>query len=435
MQTSGRHVQQQNRHRQPVPPESESVRVGYFTNVYPAVSHTFIRNEIRAIEALGVKVFRYGLVPHASIVDVEDIREKERTKYILGTGARELLPCCVRMLFTRPIVAGQLILEAIKVGWRSDRGLLRHLVYVAEAAVLAAWCRRDAVQHLHAHFGTNSAAIAMFARRISGIPYSFTVHGPQEFDKWPFIALADKIRNCEFVVAISSYGRSQLYRCVEPKYWSRVRVVRCGLDFRSFATIGPITAARRLVCVGRLSAQKGQLMLVEAARRLALEGEDFELVIAGDGEMRADVEALIRRYNLQAKVRITGWIDGQQVRDEILAARGLVLASFAEGLPVVIMEAMALRRPIISTFVAGIPELVHPGEHGWLVPASDLEALVDAIKACLAAPVEVLTCMGEAAQQWVFTRHDIDKEAMKLLDLFRASIDRSARHSVRLTAS
>ena len=112
--------------------------------------------------------------------------------------------------------------------------------------------------------------------------------------------------------------------------------------------------------------------------------------------------------------------------------RGLVLASFAEGLPVVIMEAMALRRPIISTFVAGIPELVHPGEHGWLVPASDLEALVDAIRACLAAPVEVLTCMGEAAQQWVFTRHDIDKEAMKLFDLFRASIDRSAPH--RLTA-
>ena len=134
-------------------------------------------------------------------------------------------------------------------------------------------------------------------------------------------------------------------------------------------------AARRLVCVGRLCEQKGQLLLVEAAHRLTAQGVDFELVLAGDGEMRGAIEALITHHNLQGRVRITGWISGEQVRNEILAARALVLPSFAEGLPVVIMEAMALRRPVISTFVAGIPELVRPGEHGWLVPAGDVEAL------------------------------------------------------------
>ena len=149
------------------------------------------------------------------------------------------------------------------------------------------------------------------------------------------------------------------------------------------------------------ASRKGQLLLIEAAQRLAARGVDFELVLAGDGEMRAEIEALIARHNLQAQVRITGWISSDQVRDEILAARALVLPSFAEGLPVVIMEAMALRRPVISTFVAGIPELVQPGEHGWLVPAGDVEALAEAMQACLDAPVDMLARMGEAAHERV----------------------------------
>jgi len=163
-------------------------------------------------------------------------------------------------------------------------------------------------------------------------------------------------------------------------------------------------------------------VLIEAARRLASEGEDFELVIAGGGEMQAEIETLIVHYGLQAKVRITGWINGQEVRNEILAARALVVPSFAEGLPVVIMEAMALRRPIIGTFVAGIPELVHSGEHGWLVPASDLDALVDAMRACLNAPVETLKRMGEAAWERVRLRHNIGTEAEKLANSFKGQI-------------
>ena len=170
----------------------------------------------------------------------------------------------------------------------------------------------------------------------------------------------------------------------------------------------PAPAARRLVCVGRLCEQKGQLLLVEAARRLAAQGIEFELVLAGDGELRSEIEALIGRYKLQDRVRITGWISGDEVREQILAARALVLPSFAEGLPIVIMEAMALKRPVISTFVAGIPELVHPGEHGWLVPAGDVEALADVMRACLETPVETLVRMGEAAHKRVLERHSVD---------------------------
>jgi glycosyltransferase involved in cell wall biosynthesis len=183
----------------------------------------------------------------------------------------------------------------------------------------------------------------------------------------------------------------------------------------------PVPEVRRLVCVGRICEQKGQLLLVEAARRLIAQGVDFELVLAGDGEMRGDIETFARSHNLQGRVRITGWLSSQQVRDEILAARALVLPSFAEGLPVVIMEAMALRRPIISTFVCGIPELVTTGEHGWLVPAGDVETLMHAMRACLDTPSQILSRMGEAAHKRALARHQIDKQAAQLAELFQTA--------------
>jgi colanic acid/amylovoran biosynthesis glycosyltransferase len=400
------------------------VRIAYFINQYPASSHTFIRREICAIEALGVTVFRYALRPGKNLIDSEDKKEEKLTRCILSAGAGEIVRCCAAMLITRPLAMSRAVRQTVKIGWRSDRGILRHLLYVAEAAVLARWCREDTIQHVHAHFGTNSAAIAMLASIISGITFSFTVHGPEEFDKAPFIGLAEKIRNCSFVVAISSFGRSQLYRCVEPNYWKKVQIVHCGFEPAVFHAVkNPATFAKRFVCVGRLSQQKGHLLLVEAAQRLVERGEDFELVIVGDGEMRTDVEALITRNELKDKVRITGWLDGTKVREEISAARALILPSFAEGLPVVIMEAMALRRPIISTFVAGIPELVHCGKHGWLVPAGDIEALAEAMKACLDASAETLARMGEAAQRRALSRHNINTEAAKLADFFKAAIN------------
>ena len=163
------------------------------------------------------------------------------------------------------------------------------------------------------------------------------------------------------------------------------------------------------------------MLLVEAAGQLLKNGMDFELVLAGDGELRTEIEALIEQRGLGQNVRITGWISSTQVREELLASRALVLPSFAEGLPVVIMEAMALKRPVISTFVAGIPELVQDEKHGWLVPAGDLNALTGAMKDCLDAPPTILEAMGAAAQSEVLHRHDIDTEVAKLKALFSSS--------------
>lgn len=399
------------------------MRIAYLINQYPKVSHTFIRREILALERQGFEILRIALRGwDGELVDAEDQIERGRTRYVLREGAPALLVALTRVLFTRPVRFTKALVLAWGMSRRAERPLTVHLAYLIEACCVETWLRESDIRHLHAHFGTNSAEVAMLVRVLGGPPWSFTVHGPEEFDKGPSIGLAQKLRHCEFVVAISSYGRSQLYRFVTHQQWRKVRVVHCGLEpaFRA-VPLKPVPAARRLVCVGRLCEQKGQLLLVKAAWQLAKQGTDFELVLAGDGELRAEIEALIVRLNLESKVRITGWINSEQVRDEILAARGLVLPSFAEGLPVVIMEAMALRRPIISTFIAGIPELVQPGEHGWLVPAGDVQALVEAMRACLDAPTDVLTRLGDAARERVLARHDVDIEAAKLVKLFQVA--------------
>jgi glycosyltransferase involved in cell wall biosynthesis len=184
----------------------------------------------------------------------------------------------------------------------------------------------------------------------------------------------------------------------------------------------PNPANRQLVCVGRLSEQKGQLLILQAVARLRGAGEAVQLVMAGDGPLRQSLEQYIRDNGLAEIVRVTGWVSGAQVRQLIQDSRAVVLPSFAEGLPVVIMEALALRRPVIATYIAGIPELVRPGENGWLVPAGNVDALVSGLKSVLDASPAQLEAMGQAGAEAVRQMHNIDIEARKLAQLFRMGI-------------
>jgi glycosyltransferase involved in cell wall biosynthesis len=398
------------------------MRIAYFINQYPKVSHSFIRREILALERQGAVVQRIALRGwDAQLQDAEDATERDKTRYVLQGGIKGLLTPTMQVLRAQPKRFFRALWLALRLGLRADRPWPYHLIYLAEACQLVQWLQAGEAQHVHAHFGTNSTEVVMLAHALGGPAYSFTVHGPEEFDKPQFLHMGEKVRRAAFVAAVSSYGRSQLFRWVAHEHWAKVKVVHCGLE-RSFHEVMPVNlpAAPRLVCVGRLCEQKGQLLLIEAARILAAQSVAFELVLAGDGEMRGQIEALIARYGLQQQVRITGWISSAQVREEILAARALVLPSFAEGLPVVIMEAMALRRPVLTTYVAGIPELVRPGENGWLFPAGAVDELAAAIADCLAQPLEVLQRMGEAAYLRVLQRHDIDTEAARLAGYFKA---------------
>lgn len=394
-------------------------KVAYLVNQYPKVSHTFIRREIVALEALGFSVERISVRPTPDVLtDPADLDEQAKTRVLLDAGMAAIGAAAARTFATRPARFVKALRLALRMGHKSERGTLVHGIYLAEACLLREWLEETGCRHLHAHFGTNPATVAMLCQELGGPPFSFTVHGPEEFDKARLIGLMEKIRKAAFVVAISSFGRSQLFRLAQSDQWSKIHVIRCGID-DDFVRIqpAPATSVPRLVCVGRLCEQKGQLLLVEAAGRLARRGKDFELVLVGDGEMRAEVEAAITRHGIESRVRITGWLDGAAVREHILGARALILPSFAEGLPVVIMEALALARPVVSTFVAGIPELVDHEENGWLVPAGSVEDLVDVMTAALETPPEQLEQMGNAGRRRVLSQHDVRQSARMLATL------------------
>lgn len=399
--------------------------LGYLINQYPAASQTFIRREIAAIEAAGQPVRRYAMRGWGgTLVDPDDRAEHERTARVLDGGVAGLLVATLAVALAHPLAFGRALAAAWRLGGRSRRGRLVHVVYLAEACVLRRWCARDGVDHLHAHFGTNSTAVALLCRRLGGPRYSFTVHGPEEFDDPHGLSLADKVAEASFAVAISEHGRSQLMRWAAPAHWPKLRVVRCGVDPTFFAlpaSLPPRAGRPFLVNVGRLVEQKGQLTLVEAAAKLRAAGRDFELGIVGDGELRPALTARIDALGLGDRVRLLGWRSGAEVRDLMARARALVLPSFAEGLPVVLMEALALRRPAVTTWIAGTPELVRDGETGWLVPAGDVDALAAAMARALDADDATLARMGEAGHRAVAAAHDVSREARTLLAAFEAA--------------
>lgn len=392
--------------------------VVYLVNQYPAVSHTFIRREILALERLGFAVARVALRPGSALVDPIDRVELSKTIYLLEHRLR-LLGAAARVVATSPARFLRALRTATGLMRRSDRSPPIHLGYLIEACGLALLMRKSGASHVHAHFGTNPAEIAMLAAQLSGGTYSFTVHGYDEYDKPEFLALREKMRGAAFVVAVSHYGRSQLLRWCDERDRNKIRLVRCGID-SAFANASDELAGRkaRFVCVARFCREKAQDMLIDAAELLAAENHFFELVLVGDGDTRPEIEERVRHRKLTSFVRLTGWLSGPDVRREIQAARALVVPSFADNLPVVIMEAMALRRPVIATHIAGIPELVLPGETGWLAPPSCVNGLANAMKACMRASDVEIRALGERARERVLTYHNVDAEAVKLAALF-----------------
>lgn len=390
-------------------------RVAYLVNQYPKVSHTFIRREILALEEQGVAVERFALRGwDGDAVDPVDLSERDRTLYTLRNGIVPLMLGALKRFARHP----KPVWRAVKAALAMSRGGMRpwpyHLVYVAHACRIMDWLEQRPVAHLHAHFGTNPAEIALLVKTMGGPPYSFTVHGNDEFDHAPRLALPQKFAGAAFAVAISAYTRSQLMRNLPPNLWPRIKVVHCGLPEMSFEQVEGAGGAKSFLCIGRLDVEKGHLVLLEAFAKLRATHPEASLVLAGDGALRPLIEARIAELGLGDAVRITGWINSDQVRQAIRECHVLVQPSFIEGLPVVIMEAMAQRRVVISTFVAGIPELVKPGENGWLVPAGTIDELAQAMEESLSLPPDRMQKMRDAALERVRARHSITTEAGKL---------------------
>lgn len=397
------------------------MRIAYLTTQYPKASHTFVRRELQELERRGHFVSRIAIRrPDARVIDPADVEEDGRTLHCLAQPRGRLLGATARVAATRPGAFVAALGTALQMARTSPRGFVRHVAYLVEACFVLEHLLADRIEHVHVHFGSNSAAVARLVRRLGGPPYSMTVHGPDEFDSPIGYSLAGKIEDAAFVVAVSSYGAAQLRRWVEPAHWPKIHVVRCAVDERFLEPGPPVhEESELLLCIGRLSAQKGQILLVDAVAELVKEGFAGRLVLAGDGELRPTLEERIAHHGLADHVEITGWVDEERVRALLRDCRCLVLPSFAEGLPVVLMEALAMARPVVSTYVAGIPELVRPRENGWLVPAGDPAALAGALREVLRTPAAVLDRMGRAGRERVRERHRLVTEVDALEALLR----------------
>ncbi len=389
------------------------MNIAYFINQYPGISHSFIRREIQALERRGVRIARYAIRPSKDqIISPEDRAEAEKTRHIVTTGKVALFGSMIRTLIADPFGSARALGAAAAMGWRSESGFLRHLFYFGEALVLADWMKKAGLSHVHAHFGTNAATIAMLAAPLADATFSFTVHGPEEFEKPALISLERKIGKAAFTAGVSSFGKSQLKKLTPPETWPRIKIVRCGVEKSFYEGAGePAPSAPHFVCVGRLCAEKGQIDLVEATALTAKTCPGVKVTLIGDGPLRGEIDKAIAHFGIRQNVELAGWKTPAEVREAILASRGFILPSYAEGLPVSIMEALALKRPVIATYIAGIPELVETDACGWLTPAGDVAAIAGAMRLAIEASDEKIAAMGAEGLKRVETMHDIDELA------------------------
>jgi len=396
--------------------------IAYLNSLYARAGDTFIRAEVLQLRSFGHTVHTFSVrEPDASERVSEEIQEEHaRTDYILRRGFPYLLVCAIHEFARAPRNTFASLRLAARCGWPGIKGRLWPFAYFLEACYVSRQLREKRVDHLHDHNGEGCAFVAMLASMLSGVPYSLTIHGPGEFDRPTLLSLAEKVHRSKFTVAISEYGRSQIQRWTAPEDWAKIQVVRCGVRLNDEDKAVEIVSNRRLVCVGRLSMEKGHLVLIEAIARLK-SVPAFEVVIVGDGPMRTTIEARAAALGVQDRVTMTGWMSSDSVHNEIIRCCAMVLPSFAEGLPVVLMEAFALGRPVIATAIAGIPELVEPGISGWLVPAGSIDALEAALRDALSTPPERLASMGRAGTARVRERHDQHAEARKLESLIERS--------------
>ncbi|MBO9436768.1 glycosyltransferase [Ruegeria sp. R13_0] len=364
--------------------------VAYLTGEYPKVSHTFIQREIAALRALGTQV-ETCTVRRANPKDVvgEDQKAEETNTFCILDTARaphRLLGAHLQALRTAP---GRWF-SALWLAWRTRspgaKALLYQLFYFAEAGVLAARLKAKGVVHLHNHFGNSSCTVAMLTSEISGIPYSFTEHGPALFFEPMRWRIDEKIARARSIVAISHFCRSQLMLFSDQQHWPRISIVHCGIDPDRYGHNPRDSFGKRVLFVGRLDAVKGAPLLLQAFAALREDHPDATLTLIGDGADRPALEAQAKTLALGDAVTFAGYRPQEAVADFLEEADMLVLPSFAEGVPVVLMEAMASRIPVIATQVAGVSELITDGEVGFVVPPGDVSTLIARMQTLLSDP-------------------------------------------------
>ncbi|MEM9071943.1 MAG: glycosyltransferase [Myxococcota bacterium] len=402
------------------------MKLAYLVSQYPATSHTFIRREVEALREQGVAVETFSIRPpsEAERTSASDRGEYERTWYVLPPRPAAVLRAHLRQARKRPGRYVQTLRNALAHRVPGARAVLWAGFHFAEAVALADELEQRGVDHLHNHFANSGANVGFLASTLLGIDWSLTLHGISEFDYPAGQLLAEKIVAARFVACVTHFGRAQALRMVDPAEWDKLFVSRCGLDLADFRTkaAGPgvvpkKTHPQRVLSVGRLSPEKGHVGLVEAFAHAVSMGVDAELRFVGDGPERERIEARVTALGLQERVSFAGRVPATQVAQEFLHADVFAMSSFMEGLPVVIMEALAMEVPVVAPAVAGIPELIEHEVSGLLFPPSDWTKLGVCL-ATLCRDRERAATMAREGRQRVEAEFAIQEAIKPLLQRF-----------------
>ncbi len=403
------------------------MRLAYIASRYPHLSHTFIRREVEALRAEGVEVDTFSIRPsesggHFGAAE----REAERsTTTILPVRASTLLRAHLAALGRSPGAYVRTLAATVRSSPPGVRHRTWAVFYFVEGVVLWWHCQRRGIHHVHAHFANVGADVARAAARFGRAAdaagewsWSFTMHGYTEFTDLTRWELPGKASDADAVVCISDYARSQLMLITDPERWPRFHMVHCGIDVGEFspapapASDGPL----RVLSVGRLVPEKGTLLAVEAVALLKARGVDVELTLAGDGPSRGAIEERAAELGVAEQVRLVGAVPPDEVVHLYQAADVFCLPSFAEGVPVVLMEAMACGVPVVATYITGVPELVTDGVEGFTITPGRADLVADAL-ARLVDP-GLRQRMGRAGRAKVEAGYDIAAVGPQLVEVF-----------------
>lgn len=407
---------------------ARNLRVAYVMSRFPKLTETFILAELEAMDRAGVAIELFPLLRQTGEpVQPAAVGWVDRAHYlpflspsILRTQWWFLRDGRRRRRYLRAFV------DMVMGTWRSPNFLVGGLGIFPKVAHAAVEMRALGVDHVHCHFANHPALAGWLIKRLVGIPYSFTAHGSDlHVDR---TMLPTKVREAAFVVTISGDNRTLIEATAGPAAHGKVEVIHCGVDPGTFhpaaqRPAGPL----RIVAVGTLHEVKGQIHLIEACRRLVERGIDLRCRFIGDGPDRDGLQARLDALGLSDQVTLAGRMTSDAVAAELAASDVLVAPSVPtrggkrEGIPVVLMEAMASGLPVVASRLSGIPELVTHGVSGLLVPPGDDAALADAL-GTLAADSDLRARLGAAGRDTVIREFDIDRNAATLADRIRRAL-------------
>jgi glycosyltransferase involved in cell wall biosynthesis len=396
-------------------PPPLSLRIGYLLSQYPAISHTFFLHEVTGLRARGLHIETASINrpdrPSSTLPPVE-ANEARRTHYIKDGKKLRLLRKFAGVFLRRPDVVFRGLAAWARIPDLSFKERGYWLFYLAEAFLVGRWMRLRRLDHLHVHFGGPVAAVGMLTSMAWKIPYSLTIHGPEELLNIGRYHLQAKLSQASFVLCISDFCRSQLYSLTSPRDWEKFSVVRLGVDPLVLTPLprpGGIALrgdVANIVCTGRMVPAKGHLVLLQAVELLRNRGLNLHVTLIGGGQELTRLEQYVEEHDLGDTVSFTKALNHTQTLAHLRRADIFALASFAEGIPVALMEAMSLGLPCVSTTIAGIPELIRSGVDGILVPPANPVALANALEQLIAEPM-LRRSLGSAARQRIINQYNL----------------------------